>query len=95
MEILICLQLGFVQAGMMEGKRGQGVEGICKEVRLKDKISRMRLKRESRQKGQREQKEFKEYVVFSESGEGTDQEWWETGLKRKILSRRETWSDPS
>ena len=37
----VVLQLGFTQAGVMEDKRGQEVKGICKEVRLKDKISRM------------------------------------------------------
>ena len=42
----VILQLGFIQAGVMEDKRGQGVKGICKEVRLKDKISRMRVKYE-------------------------------------------------
>ena len=48
--------LGFIQAGVTEDKRGQGVKGIYKEVRLKDKISRMTVKCESRQKGQCEQK---------------------------------------
>lgn len=43
--------LGFVQACMVEGECNQGIEGICKEVRLKDKISRIRVS-ESLQKEQ-------------------------------------------